>query len=255
MLSRRVIPCLDVRAGRVVKGVQFQGLREVGDPAELAARYEAEGADELTVLDVSATPEGRRAAADTVRSVRRAISIPLTVGGGVRCADDAARLLESGADKVGINTAAVRDPDLISECARRFGCQCVVLAIDAARVSPADGTPRWQVVVRSGADKLGLDVVDWARQATEIGAGEVLVTSWDRDGTRNGYDLELIEAVVKAVNVPVIASGGASVPRHFFEAISAGADAVLAAGIFHDQSTSLASVKGYLKLKNVEVRA
>lgn len=252
MLMRRVIPCLDVREGRVVKGVRFQGLRDAGDPAELAARYEAEGADEITVLDVSATPEGRATAVRTVERVRRALSIPLTVGGGVRREEDAARLLGAGADKVAINTAGVDRPDLIRECAERFGVQCVVVAIDAACVGSERG--RWVVLVRSGTRGTGMDAVEWARQAEARGAGEVLLTSWDRDGTRSGYDLDLTRAVAGAVSIPVIASGGAADAEHLAAALEAGADAVLAASIFHDGEFTVRSVKDELARRGVEVR-
>lgn len=255
MLTRRIIPCLDVRDGRVVKGVRFQNLRDAGDPAALAEAYQEQGADELTLLDVSATPEGRRTAATTVASVRRVLSIPLTVGGGVRTVDDAARLLDAGADKVGINTAAVAEPELITRCAERFGAQCIVVSIDAARVAVVEGVgPRWNVRVRSGEQSAGLDAVDWARQAQQRGAGEVLLTSWDRDGTRIGYDLELLRAVSGVVDIPVIASGGAAEPRHMLEALLAGADAVLAASIFHDGDFTVAQVKGFLAGQGQEVR-
>lgn len=254
MLMRRVIPCLDVRDGRVVKGVRFQGLRDAGDPAELAARYEAEGADEITLLDVSATPEGRGAAPETVRRVRRVLSIPLTVGGGVRRVEDAARLLDAGADKVGVNTAAVERPALIGELASRFGTQCVVLAIDAAAVGPAEEA-RWTVRTRSGAADAGLDAVEWARTGQSCGAGEILLTSWDRDGTRIGYDLVLTSAVARAVDVPVIASGGAAGPEHLLAALRAGADAVLAASIFHDGEHTVAGVKSFLRAQGQEIRS
>ena len=252
MLSRRIIPCLDIRDGRVVKGERFQGLRDAGDPAELAARYEAEGADEITLLDVSATVESRTAAADTVSRVRSVLSIPLTVGGGVRHGDDAARLLDAGADKVGINTAAVARPELISDLADRFGAQCVVVAIDAAR-SPARAD-RWHVRVRSGAEESALDAVEWAQHAMNLGAGEVLLTSWDRDGTRSGYDLPLTRAVAAAVRIPVIASGGAASPHDLLAAFEAGADAVLAASIFHDGEHTVASVKQFLLSRGLEIR-
>ncbi len=253
MLSRRIIPCLDVRDGRVVKGVRFQNLRDAGDPTELAARYEAEGADEITLLDVSATPEGRATAAQTVARVRRVLSIPLTVGGGVREVADAARLLDSGADKIGVNTAAVARPDLITECANLFGAQCMVVAIDASESAETPG--RWVVRVRSGMSTTAIDAVAWARRAAELGAGEVLLTSWDRDGTRSGYDLPLTRAVSEAVGIPVIASGGANGPEDFFQALAAGADAVLAASIFHDGEHSIASIKHYLAARGVEIRA
>ena len=206
-LASRVIPCLDIKDGRVVKGVRFQGLRDAGDPVECAGLYERQGADEIVLLDVSATPEGRGHALDTVREVRSVLSIPLSVGGGVRSADDAGRLLEAGADKVGVNTAAVSRPALIGEIADRFGTQCTVLAVDAAA-----GAAGWEVVVESGRKRTGLDVVEWCQKAVAIGAGEILLTSWDRDGTRSGYDLDLVSAVSSAVTVPVIASGGADRP-------------------------------------------
>jgi imidazoleglycerol phosphate synthase cyclase subunit len=252
MLSRRVIPCLDVRDGRVVKGVRFQGLRDAGDPAELAARYEREGADEIILLDVSATPGARAAAPDTVARVRRVLSIPLTVGGGVREVADASRLLDAGADKVGINTAAVARPALISECAERFGAQCVVIAIDAARTTPnADG---WTVRTRSGTIDARIDAVEWASTAAALGAGELLLTSWDCDGTRSGYDTALTGAVASAVNIPVIASGGAAGPEDLLCALEAGADAVLAASIFHDGEFTVSHIKLFLAQRGVEIR-
>ena len=249
MLTRRLIPCLDVRDGRVVKGVRFQGLRDAGDPAERAARYERDGADEIVVLDVSATPEGRRTQADTVRAVRAVLSIPLTVGGGVRAADDARRLLEAGADKVAVNTAAVERPALVGIIAGRFGRQCTVVAIDAAR-----GEDGWEVVTRSGRARTGRDAVAWAREVVTLGAGEILLTSWDRDGTRTGYDLDLVEAVASAVDVPVIASGGASDETHLAAAVRAGADAVLAASIFHDDDLPVHEAKRRLRALGVETR-
>ena len=251
MLTRRVIPCLDVDGGRVVKGVRFQGLRDAGDPVELAASYEAQGADELTMLDVSATPEGRGNALATVAAVRGRLGIPLTVGGGVRGAGDAAGLLEAGADKVAANTAAVARPALLHEIATRFGSQCAVVAIDAARRECGRG---WEVVVRSGRERTGLDAVAWAAEAVGRGAGEILLTSWDRDGTRGGYDTRLIAAVCAAVPVPVIASGGAAGPRHLVEALEAGADAVLAASIFHDGDHSVGDVKRAMAAAALPVR-
>lgn len=253
MLTRRVIPCLDVRDGRVVKGVRFQGLRDAGDPVERAVVYEAQGADELVLLDVSATPEERAHGLDTVRRVREVLSIPLTVGGGVRRVADAAALLEAGADKVGVNTAAVERPGLLSELAETFGKQCVVLALDAARRREGDGLA-WEVVVRSGRERTGRDAVAWAREAAALGAGEVLLTSWDRDGTRQGYDIELIAAVSGAVRVPVIASGGADTPEHLIDALRAGASAVLAASIFHEGDRTVGEVKGALAAAGVPVR-
>ncbi len=253
MLTSRIIPCLDVRDGRVVKGVRFQNLRDAGSPQELAAAYQDQGADEIVVLDVSATPEGRRTQADTVRAVREVLSIPLTVGGGVREIADAERLLEAGADKVSVNTAAVRQPGLLTELANRFGCQCTVLALDAARANIAPDT-RWEVVVLSGVERTGQDAIAWARRATELGAGEILLTSWDRDGTHSGYDLELLGAVSSAVAVPVIASGGAATPAHLMDALRAGADAVLAASIFHDGDWTISGIKTAMAGLGAEVR-
>jgi imidazoleglycerol phosphate synthase cyclase subunit len=248
-LASRVIPCLDIKDGRVVKGVKFQGLRDAGDPVECARLYESQGADEIVLLDVSATPEGRGHALDTVRAVRAVLSIPLSVGGGVRTSDDAGRLLEAGADKVGINTAAVSRPALVGEIAVRFGTQCTVLAVDAA--ATGDG---WEVVVESGRKRTGLDVVEWCRKAVATGAGEILLTSWDRDGTRSGYDLDLIAAVSSSVTVPVIASGGADRPEHLVEAIRAGASAALIASILHDGDTTVGALKQAMTRGGIVVR-
>jgi len=250
MLAKRIIPCLDVNAGRVVKGIRFAGLRDAGDPAQRALVYDRQGADELVMLDVSATPEQRSTRLETVRRIRERLSIPLVVGGGVRSAADVGVLLEAGADKVAVNTAAVKSPGLVREIAARFGSQCTVLALDAAR-SPAGG---WQVVIRSGSRRTTIDAVDWAHRAVESGAGEILLTSFDRDGTRAGYDLELLGAVCKRVAVPVIASGGAAEPAHLLEALQAGADAVLAASIFHYGEYSVSDVKRYLASRKIEVR-
>ncbi|MFO0744565.1 MAG: imidazole glycerol phosphate synthase subunit HisF [Myxococcota bacterium] len=259
MLTRRVIPCLDVRDGRVVKGIRFQGLRDAGDPAERAAAYEAQGADELVLLDVSATPEGRGHAVETVKRVRKVLSIPLTVGGGVSALEHVQALLEAGADKVSVNTAAVVDPTLIQRMADRFGSQCTIIAIDAALAAdaapdPTRGAPRWEVVIRSGKERTGKDAIAWARQCVALGAGEVLLTSWDRDGTRSGYDLPLLSAVSHGVGVPVIASGGANEPEHLALALAAGADAVLAASIFHDGDHTVGEVKTHLAARGFEVR-
>lgn len=251
MLAIRVIPCLDVKDGRVVKGVRFSNLRDAGSPPELAGFYESQGADELVFLDVSATPEGRRTALDTVREVRAQLSIPLTVGGGVRAIEDAANLLMAGADKVSVNTAAVEEPVLLTEMARSFGSQCTILALDAAKAESGG----WEVVVLSGKRRTGIDAVDWARRAQDLGAGEILLTSWDRDGTRKGYDLDLLTAVSKAVSVPVIASGGAASPEHLIEALRAGADAVLAASIFHDGDYTVAQLKKQVAEAGFEVRS
>lgn len=249
MLCARIIPCLDVSHGRVVKGVKFQGLRDAGDPAELAALYEAQGADELVVLDVSATTEARGTQLETVRRVRAELSIPLTVGGGVRGVANAQGLLEAGADKVSLNTAAVERPELIGEIATRFGSQCAVVAIDARKLGNG-----FEVLIRSGKESADRDAIAWARDVVKLGAGELLLTSWDRDGTREGYDLELVSAVAAAVNVPVIASGGAARAEHLGQALAAGADAVLAASIFHDREYTVGDVKRDLKAMGVEIR-
>ena len=258
MLARRIIPCLDIRDGRVVKGVKFQNLRDAGDPVECAARYEAEGADELVLLDVSATTEGRAHALDTVRAVRAVLSIPLTVGGGVRSAEDVGRLLAAGADRVGVNSAAVAKPSILAEMAERFGRQCTVISIDAARrlepVAPDSGLSPWEVVVSSGKVRTERDALEWARESVALGAGEILLTSLDRDGTREGYDLKLLKAVSQAVTVPVIASGGADRPEHLVEALQAGAHAVLAASIFHSGETTVQAVKTSLAEAGVVVR-
>jgi imidazoleglycerol phosphate synthase cyclase subunit len=250
MLTRRIIPCLDVSHGRVVKGVRFQGLRDAGDPAERAKLYEDQGADEIVILDVSATPEGRGHQHETVARVRAVLSIPLTVGGGVRSAEDAGALLEAGADKVSVNTAAVERPALLTEIATRFGRQCCVLAIDA-RSKPGGG---FEVLVKGGREPVPLDALIWAREGEARGAGEILLTSWDKDGTRSGYDLALTGAVAHAVHVPVIASGGADSAEHVAQAFAAGADAVLAASIFHDGDLTVAEVKDHLARAGVVVR-
>jgi len=248
-LMRRLIPCLDVQDGRVVKGVRFQNLRDAGDPAEQAARYEAQGADEIVILDVSASAEGRGTQIDTVRRVREAIRIPLTVGGGVRSVEDARQLLAAGADKVSVNTAAVRRPALLTELAQAFGRQCVVLAIDAR--GTASG---WEVLVLGGREPGGTDAVAWAREGERLGAGEILLTSWDRDGTRAGHDLELLRAVSDAVRVPVIASGGVGTREHVASAFAAGADAVLAASVFHDGDDTVDGIKAELAVRGIRVR-
>jgi len=252
VLTRRIIPCLDVTGGRVVKGVRFVDLRDAGDPVELAARYDAAGADELVFLDITASSDDRDTMVDVVRETARQVFIPLTVGGGVRAADDVYRLLRAGADKVSLNSAAVARPDLIRECAERFGSQCVVLAIDARR-RPDGG---WEVYTRGGRTPTGLDAVEWARHGTERGAGEVLLTSMDRDGTRDGYDLELTSAVVDATTVPVIASGGVGTLEHLYEGLTIGkAQAVLAASIFHYGEFSLLETKAYLAERGLPIRA
>ena len=250
MLTTRVIPCLDTRDGRVVKGVTFRDLRDVGSPVLLADRYQEEGADELVILDVSATTEERSHALATVREVRRVLAIPLTVGGGVRSIDDAGALLDAGADKVAVNTAAVRSPELLSELSRQFGRQCVVLSVDAAQTRDSG----WRVVVRAGTENTPLDAVEWAERGAALGAGEVLLTSVDRDGTQSGYDLGLVTAVSTRVPIPVVASGGARSGADLLAAVRAGADAVLAASIFHDGIASIAQVKATLADAGIEVR-
>jgi imidazoleglycerol phosphate synthase cyclase subunit len=248
-LASRVIPCLDIDDGRVVKGVRFQGLRDAGDPVECARAYETQGADEIVLLDVSATPRGRDNNLSVVDSVRQALSIPLTVGGGVRETADAALLLEAGADKVGVNTAVVDRPGLITEMKERFGAQCTVVAVDAASAGKG-----WEVVVRSGSVRTGLDAVEWCMKAVAHGAGEILLTSWDRDGTGDGYDVDLIREVASTVNVPVIASGGASGYPHMVEAIKAGASASLVASILHDGVTTVDRLKRGLVDAGIMVR-
>lgn len=250
MLRSRIIPCLDVSGGRVVKGVNFVDLVDEGDPTELAARYAEEGADEICFLDISATPEDRGTTLDVVRRTASNVFVPLTVGGGVRSPDDMKAVLRAGADKVSVNTAAVDEPDLLAVCARRFGRQCVVLAIDARR-----NGDWFEVVVNGGRRPTGLDAVEWAKKGAALGAGEILLTSMDRDGTKDGFDLELTRAVSDAVDIPVIASGGAGTVEHCVEAVSVGhASAVLAASIFHRQETTIAEVKAAMAAAGIPVR-
>jgi cyclase len=252
MLAKRVIPCLDVNAGRVVKGVRFEHLRDAGDPAELAAHYDRDGADELVFLDITATLEDRAATLDVISRTAEEVFIPLTVGGGVKEEDDVQTLLRAGADKVSVNSAAVRDPSLLARCADRFGTQCMVVAIDAKR---RDETG-WEVFVDAGRTGTGRDAVAWAAEAAgRHGAGEVLLTSMDRDGTGEGYDLELLRAVAGAVAVPVVASGGAGTPEHFAQALTDGhADAVLAASRWHDGDLTIRQVKEHLASRGIPVR-
>lgn len=250
MATVRIVPCLDVRDGRVVKGVRFQDLQDAGDPAAQAAAYAAQGADEVVLLDVTATLEDRGARERAVDEVRRGLDVPLTVGGGINGRDQARRLLGAGADKVSVNSAAVRRPGLLRELAQEFGCQCVVLAIDAR----ADGQGGWAVTTRSGSRQEPLQAVAWAREGERLGAGEILLTSWDRDGTGAGYDLDLIAAVRAAVAVPIVASGGGASPDHMAAAVAAGADAVLAAGIFHRGDWTVGALKRELAARGVEVR-
>jgi cyclase len=252
MLSKRIIACLDVRNGQVVKGVNFEGLRSAGDPAELARRYNREGIDELVILDITATIEERRALADTIRAVARELFIPLAVGGGIRTEADAAAAVEAGADKVSLNTAALLEPALITALASRYGSQAVVVAIDAKR---ADDPDRFAVYARSGQSAVGRDAVEWAREAEDRGAGEILLTSIDRDGTKIGFDCPMTAAVSRAVSIPVIASGGAGSLGDFVDVFTAGcADAALAASIFHYAETSVRSLKQYLQHRGIPVR-
>ncbi len=254
MLTKRIIPCLDVTQGRVVKGTSFTQLRDAGDPVELAAFYYNEGADELIFLDIGATPEGRDTMVDVVERVSEQVFIPLTVGGGLRGIGDMRHMLKAGADKVSINTAAVQNPRLIAEGAQKFGSQCIVVAIDAKRVN-GTGKPKWEVCTYGGRKPTGIDAVEWAKQAVALGAGEFMLTSWDADGQKAGYDLELTRTISEAVSVPVIASGGAGNLEHLYEALVIGkADAVLAASIFHYRIYSIRQVKDYLAEKGIPIR-
>jgi cyclase len=265
MLLVRVIPCLDVAGGRVVKGMRFVDLVDEGDPPELAARYAAEGADEIVYLDIGAAPEGRGTLLDVVRRTAGEVFVPLTVGGGVRSVAEMRDVLRAGADKVSFNTAAVLDPPLLGRCARRFGSQATVVAIDARRVAPAadastpggagPGQPSWEVVIKGGREPVALDAVEWAERAVDMGAGELLVTSMDRDGTRSGFDTELLAAISARVPVPVIASGGAAGPSDFVAAVrDGGAAAVLAASIFHRRIHSIAAIKAAMAAAGIPVR-
>ncbi|MBC7242486.1 MAG: imidazole glycerol phosphate synthase subunit HisF [Anaerolineae bacterium] len=252
MLAKRIIPCLDVRDGRVVKGINFLQLRDAGDPVEQALIYDQEGADELVFLDITASPERRDIMADVVRRVADVVFIPLTVGGGIRTVEDMRAILMAGADKISINSAAVRNPSIITEGARRFGSQCIVVAIDGKRRPDGSG---WDVYIDGGRVRTELEAVAWARQAERLGAGEILLTSMDTDGTQDGYDLPLTRAVTEAVSIPVIASGGAGRPEHFHEVLTAGgADAALAASLFHYRTLSIGQVKRYLAERGVPVR-
>ncbi len=251
MLAKRIIPCLDVKDGRVVKGINFVELRDAGDPVEQALIYDAEGADELVFLDITATHEGRDIMLEMVRAVADSVFIPFTVGGGLRTVDDMRAMLQAGADKISINSAAVRNPDLIAAGAEQFGSQCVVVAIDAKRKEVGG----WEVYVHGGRKPTGIDAIAWAREAVERGAGEILLTSMDRDGTADGYDIELLKAVAAAVPVPVIASGGAGAPEHFRDALLVdGVDAALAATLFHYKQLSVPDLKAYLLDQRLPIR-
>lgn len=251
MLTKRIIPCLDVRAGRVVKGTNFIGLRDAGDPVELASLYDREGTDELVFLDITASVEKRKSMLDVIDRTASRVFMPLTVGGGISSVEDMRDCLHAGADKTSLNTAAVQDPTLLSQGAELFGSQCVVLALDAKRC----GADKWEVYVHGGRTPTGLDAVAWAKKAVSLGAGEILLTSMDADGTKNGYDIALTRAVAEAVPVPVIASGGAGTLEHFYEVLTQGkADAVLAASVFHYKEFTIRQVKEYLRGRGVEVR-
>jgi imidazole glycerol-phosphate synthase subunit HisF len=253
MLARRIIPCLDVKDGRVVKGINFLALRDAGDPVEQAAAYDAQGADEICYLDISASPEGRSTLIDVVARTADQVFAPLTVGGGVRTVADAERLLDAGADKFAINTAAIRTPDLISACAARFGSQAIVVAIDAKRTSPPCPYA-WEVYSHGGRTPEGLDALAWCRRVADLGAGEILLTSMDRDGTGTGYDTELLTAVSSAIPIPLIASGGVGVLAHLADGLEAGADAVLAASIFHFGQHTIGEAKAFLADRGLAIR-
>jgi imidazole glycerol-phosphate synthase subunit HisF len=254
-LAKRIIPCLDVMEGRVVKGIRFLDLRDAGDPVEQAVRYDQERADELIFLDITASHEGRASMLDVIRRTAESIFIPFTVGGGVRSVDDFLAILGAGADKVGVNTAALKDPDLVARASDRFGSQCVVVAIDARRVPDAEGgEPRWKVYTHGGRTPTGVDALEWAVRTEALGAGEILLTSMDTDGTRAGYDLELIRTISDAVRIPVIASGGAGNLDHLHEALASGAHAVLAASIFHFGEITIPEARSYLAAHGHEVR-
>lgn len=254
-LAKRIIPCLDVKDGRVVKGIRFESLRDAGDPVEQAVRYDAERADELCFLDITASHEGRAATLEMIRRTADSVFIPFTVGGGVRSVDDFVAILGAGADKVSVNTAALQDPELVSRAADHFGSQCVVVAIDARRAATGGMKSGWEVFTHGGRRPAGRDAVEWARRVEELGAGEILLTSMDTDGTRNGYDLELIRAVSSAVGIPVIASGGAGTLEHLHQALAAGAHAVLAASIFHFGEISVPEARRYLAERGHPVRS
>ncbi|AIF50933.1 MULTISPECIES: imidazole glycerol phosphate synthase subunit HisF [unclassified Pelosinus] len=251
MYTKRIIPCLDVKDGRVVKGTNFVGLRDAGDPVELASIYDKELADELIFLDITASCEERNTMVQMVEQTASQVFIPFTVGGGIRTVDDIRKMLKAGADKVSLNTAAIKNPELLSEGAKRFGSQCIVLAVDARQA----GEDKWEVYINGGRTPTGLDVIEWVKKATELGAGEILLTSMDKDGTKDGYDIKLTRAVSEAVGVPVIASGGAGEMVHFYDVLTAGkADAVLAASVFHFGQFTVGQVKQYLKSRGVDVR-
>ncbi len=255
MLAKRIIPCLDIKDGRVVKGINFVNIRDAGDPVDQAKIYNDEGADELVFLDISATAFGHETVVHVVREVANQIHIPLTVGGGIRSVEDMRKILLAGADKISINSAAVLNPEIIKEGAAMFGSQCIVLAVDARKIQTQDAeTNQWEVFINGGRKPTGMDVLDWIKQAVDLGAGEILLTSMDRDGTLAGYDLELNQAVSELVNVPLIASGGAGTMQHFADVLSIGADAALAASLFHDGQMKIRELKQYLTNQNLPIR-
>lgn len=254
-LAKRIIPCLDVDNGRVVKGVQFVDIRDAGDPVEISKKYNEQGADEITFLDITATQEARDTTVHTVEAIAAEVFIPLTVGGGIRTLEDIRRMLNAGADKVSINSAAVKDPDFVAEAAARFGSQCIVVAIDAKKVSAEGETPRWEIFTHGGRKPTGIDAVEWAVRMVNNGAGEILLTSMDRDGTKNGFDLGVTRAIADAVTVPVIASGGVGNLQHLVDGVTlGGADAVLAASIFHFGEYTIPQAKAYMRERGIEVR-
>ena len=254
-LAKRIIPCLDVDNGRVVKGVNFVDIRDAGDPVEIAMRYNEQGADEVCFLDITASSDGRETTVHTVEQIAEHVFIPLTVGGGIRSVDDIRTMLNAGADKVSINTAAIHNPELVRESALRFGSQCIVVAIDAKRVDDVDGQPRWEIFTHGGRKPTGIDAVAWAVRMADLGAGEILLTSMDRDGTRNGFELGVTRAITDAVEIPVIASGGVGTLDHLVDGVTlGGADAVLAASIFHFGEFTVPQAKAYMAERGIEVR-
>jgi imidazole glycerol-phosphate synthase subunit HisF len=254
-LAKRIIPCLDVENGRVVKGVNFVDIRDAGDPVEIAIRYNEQGADEITFLDITASHEDRDTTVHTVEKIAEEVFIPLTVGGGIRTVQDIRTMLNAGADKVSINTAAIHNPELVRESAQRFGSQCIVVAIDAKRVDDLEGQPRWEIFTHGGRKPTGIDAVAWAVRMAELGAGEILLTSMDRDGTRNGFELGVTRAITDAVEIPVIASGGVGTLDHLVDGVLlGGADAVLAASIFHFGEFTVPEAKAYMAARGIEVR-
>lgn len=254
-LAKRIIPCLDVDNGRVVKGVQFVDIRDAGDPVEVAKRYNQQGADEITFLDITATHEARDTTIHTVEAIASEVFIPLTVGGGIRTVDDIRNMLNAGADKVGINSAAVKNPDFVKAAADRFGAQCIVVAIDAKKVSDKEDSPRWEIFTHGGRQPTGIDAIEWAARMVAFGAGEILLTSMDKDGTKDGFDLALTRAIADAVSVPVIASGGVGNLQHLADGVTqGGADAVLAASIFHFGEYTVPQAKQFMREQGIEVR-